>query len=168
MPWLKRAPSKLDDPRVIDRELAQLNKEISQLTRSLEEELKAVEEGRVEVVQPLIQSRVTQPLARKPATGDPIFVEMPGRDMSEPVTPKSYYNDLGMRKYDLLGIFRRMRNHVSGPPANNPKFIQYLAVGSVQGIRALRYEKRIARNRVIMSFLTLLAVIWGVLALLHR
>lgn len=168
MTWLRRDTANLDNPRVIDRELAQLEKEISKLTRSLEEEIQAVEEGRVEPVQPLIQKRAQQVQPRTQRAEDPVFVEMPGRDMSEAVTPKSYYNDLGMRKYDLVGLFRRIRSHLFGPPANNPKLIQYLAVGSVQGIRALRYEKRIARNRVLMSFLTLLAVIWGVLALLHR
>ena len=32
-------------------------------------------------------------------------------------------------------------------PLVNPKLINYLAAGSIQGLRPLRYEKRVARNR---------------------
>ena len=39
-----------------------------------------------------------------------------------------------------------------GSPAVNPKLVSYLAAGSIKGLRPLRYEKRIARNRFI--FLT--------------
>ena len=31
----------------------------------------------------------------------------------------------------------------------NPKLVNYLAAGSIQGLRPMRYEKRVARNRVL-------------------
>ncbi len=40
----------------------------------------------------------------------------------------------------------------------------FLAAGSIQGLRPLRYEKRIARNRFILLSVILLAILWGVLA----
>ena len=39
------------------------------------------------------------------------------------------------------------RKQFAGRPLANPKLINYLAAGSIQGLRPLRYEKRVARNR---------------------
>lgn len=36
-----------------------------------------------------------------------------------------------------------------------------LAAGSVQGLRTLRYERRVARNRFIALFVILLLILWG-------
>ena len=58
--------------------------------------------------------------------------------------------------------------HVRGPSTNNPKLVHYLAAGGVQGLRPLRYEKRVARNRFIffvaalfLALLGILLVFWG-------
>ena len=58
--------------------------------------------------------------------------------------------------------------HVHGPSANNPKLVNYLAAGSIQGLRPLRYEKRVARNRVIALTVILVAVLGGILKILLR
>ena len=79
---------------------------------------------------------------------------------SEPGTA-GHYNDLGMRKYDLAAAWQRWKNHFSGPPTSNPKLVNYLAAGSVQGLRPLRYEKRVARNRFLLFLGILIAVLWG-------
>ncbi len=77
---------------------------------------------------------------------------------------RSHCNELGVRKYDLPALFSRIRNHFRGPAASNPKLVSYLAAGGIQGLRPLRYETRVARNRfivlVIVLFLTLLGLIW--------
>ena len=72
-----------------------------------------------------------------------------------------HFNDLGVRKYDLVSAWRRLTNHLSGPTSNNPKMVQYLAAGSIQGLRPLRYEKRVARNRFLALLGLLLLVLWG-------
>ena len=72
------------------------------------------------------------------------------------------------RQFDLGGAWRRLKNHLHGPPANNPKLINYLAAGSIQGLRPMRYEKRVARNRVIGLTLILVVVLWGIAAFLWR
>jgi len=46
--------------------------------------------------------------------------------------------------------------------------ISYLAAGSIQGLRPLRYEKRVARNRVFALTLVFLFVVWGLIALLRH
>jgi hypothetical protein len=76
-------------------------------------------------------------------------------------TQDPHFNDLGVRKYDLLSAWRRLTHHLSGPTSNNPKMVHYLAAGSIQGLRPLRYERRVARNRFLAFLALLLLVLWG-------
>ena len=57
-----------------------------------------------------------------------------------------------------------MKNLFKTPPASNPKLVNYLAAGSIQGLRPLRYEKRVARNRFIFLVVVLVLALWGILA----
>jgi hypothetical protein len=41
--------------------------------------------------------------------------------------------------------------------------VSYLAVGSIKGLRPLRYEKRIARNRFIFLSLFFALILWGLI-----
>lgn len=82
----------------------------------------------------------------------------------EPRAKQEHYNDLGVRKYDLVAAWERIKNIFRSPPASNPKLVNYLAAGSIQGLRPLRYEKRVARNRFIFLVVVLLLVMWGILA----
>jgi hypothetical protein len=98
---------------------------------------------------------------------EPIFEEVDqGRIQSdaEPVTP-AHYNDLGVRKYDMASAWQRMKNHFRGPVASNPKLVHYLSAGSIQGLRPLRYEKRVARNRFIVLAVFLVLALWGIIAI---
>src|SRR5437773_897832 len=112
--------------------------------------------------------------AASPPTVNP-FAEPPFEDVSanaaklpiEPVAPP-HQNELGVRKYDLLSIWRRLTNHFRGPATSNPKLVNYLAAGSIQGLRPLRYEKRVARNRFIVLVVVLIAVLWGLIAVLMK
>ena len=87
---------------------------------------------------------------------------------SEPTTPPQQYNQLGVRKYDLLGFLGRLKGNFRSRPAANPKLVSYLAAGSIQGLRPLRYEKRVARNRFVVLTIVLLLVAWGIIAMLIR
>jgi hypothetical protein len=85
-----------------------------------------------------------------------------------PATP-AHYNELGIRKYDLAALLHRLRNHFRGPAATNPKLVSYLAAGGIQGLRPLRYEKRVARNRFIVFVIFLFTMLLGlVAAFFHR
>ena len=75
--------------------------------------------------------------------------------------PDRHFNDRGVRKFDLLAAWQSLRNHLSGPGGNNPAMAKMLAAGSIHGLRPLRKERRVARNRFIFLFVTLLAVLWG-------
>lgn len=72
--------------------------------------------------------------------------------------------ELGVSRSDFVSIWRRFRNHWRGPATSNPKLVNYLAAGSIQGLRPLRYEKRVARNRFILLLVCLILVLWGIIA----
>src|SRR6185295_7192989 len=82
-------------------------------------------------------------------------------------TPE-HYNDLGVRKYDLPALWRRIRNQFRGPSTTNPKLVSYLAAGGIQGLRPLRYEKRVARNRFIVLVACLFLVLLGIILVFYK
>jgi hypothetical protein len=102
---------------------------------------------------------------------EPVFETVDHQRMTaspERDVPSGQYNDLGVRKYDLAGAWRRFARHFRGPPASNPKLINYLAAGSIQGLRPLRYEKRVARNRVLVLALILALMLLGIISVFMR
>jgi ABC-type microcin C transport system permease subunit YejB len=46
--------------------------------------------------------------------------------------------------------------------------VNYLAAGSIQGLRPLRYEKRVARNRFIVFVVVLILALWGLIVMLMK
>jgi len=104
------------------------------------------------------------PPAPPPPPSEPVFEEVkPMRPPAQADTPE-HFNELGIRKYDLPGFFERLSRHFRRPTTSNPRLVTYLAAGGVQGLRPLRYEKRVARNRFIFFagalFLLLLGTLW--------
>jgi hypothetical protein len=114
---------------------------------------------------PPVPAAPAPPLA-PPANHEPIFEEV-GPDLlkaqAETPTTPDHYNDLGVRKYDLPELFRRLRASFRGPSTTNPKLVSYLAAGGIQGLRPLRIEKRVARNRLIALTLILVLILLGLL-----
>ncbi len=74
-----------------------------------------------------------------------------------------HVNELGIQKYDLPGLLSKVRGFFRAPTTSNPKLVSYLAAGGIQGLRPLRYEKRVARNRFIVFALILLVLLIGLL-----
>jgi hypothetical protein len=99
-----------------------------------------------------IPRAVEKPAPASTPKAEPVFEEL----KRSPVAPRTeneipeIYNDLGVRKYDLPALWNRWRNHFRGPTTSNPRLVNYLAAGGVHGLRPLRYEKRVARNRFIL------------------
>ena len=69
---------------------------------------------------------------------------------------------------DRAALLRRWRERFRGPSASNPRLVSYLAAGGIQGMRPLRREKRIARNRTIALAVFLLLALLGMFAVFHR
>jgi hypothetical protein len=174
MAWFRKKPDPISDrERALSAEISQIEAQIKQLGAKLHHDQD----------QPRLRSAALPQGANTPhaapATpspehfaglqrGEPIFEQIPS-DRLEPrpdgVNTPEHYNELGVRKYDLPALIGRLRNNLRGPATTNPKLVSYLAAGGIQGLRPLRYEKRVARNRfivlVIGLFLMLLGLIWA-------
>lgn len=156
---------------------------ISERSRALTEEI-ATLEAQIQELDSQIRQSPPPPRVRPaalphqfpgaatlPPVREPVFEEVDHdrvKTGSDAVNLESHYNELGVRKFDLVAAWQRLRNHVHGPSANNPKLVNYLAAGSIQGLRPLRYEKRVARNRVIALTVILIGVLLGILAILQK
>jgi len=106
-----------------------------------------------------------------PAVHEPIFEKVEQKKLdpaAENDSPPEHFNELGVRKYDLPALLRRIKNHFHGPTTNNPKLVNYLAAGGVQGLRPMRYEKRVARNRFIVFAGILFLVLLGIIVVFVR
>lgn len=103
-------------------------------------------------------------------TREPVFEEVDQhriRTEPEAATPDRS-NQLDVRKYNLAAFWHRLKTHFRGPPTSNPKLVNYLAAGSIQGLRPLRYERRVARNRFIVLVIILVLVLWGLIAVFWK
>ena len=112
------------------------------------------------------------PAHRQPeAMPDPVFEKVdqqPLKAGNEEKDSPRRFNELGLRKYDLFSLLERLRQQFRGPAAPNPKLVNYLAAGSIQGLRPLRYEKRVARRRFIALAIVLGAALLGIFLSLAR
>jgi hypothetical protein len=156
---------------------------LSERSRVLNSEIAALE-AQIKALDSKLHDAPSRPRLRSTARphGSPVSAALasPREPVFEPVdhhrvktqpeqeTTPAHVNELGVRKLDWLGGWRRLKNHFHGPPANNPRLINYLAAGSIQGLRPMRYEKRVARNRVIGLTIILVAVLWGIAAFIWR
>jgi hypothetical protein len=156
---------------------------ISDRARSLSEQIAALEaeikklDGQLQTpVKPKWRSTALPPGATPPkpqsagATSAPVFEEVPKHSLKPGAVGESpeLFNELGVRKYDLPGLIDRIRTHLRGPTTNNPRLVNYLAAGGVHGLRPLRYEKRVARNRFIVFTAVVLLVLLGLILVLGR
>ena len=109
------------------------------------------------------------PTPLPPPVHEPVFEEVkPLSDPEETAAPDQF-NELGVRKYDLPALFNRLRNHFRRPTTNNPRLVAYLAAGGVHGLRPMRYEKRVARNRFIFFAAGLFFLLLGlILVFVHN
>jgi len=154
---------------------------LSQQIAALEAQIKSLD-GKLQTqnAQPKLRSTALPQAAlvqRKPVPAavavapHPVFEEVDIDRLQkdgEPSSTAAHFNELGVRKYDLPALFRRVRNHFRGPAATNPKLVSYLAAGGIQGLRPLRYEKRVARNRFIVFVIFLFFMLLGLAAVFLR
>ena len=131
--------------RELEQEIARLTQQVSHLAQ--------------EQPKPVVRP---SSLPQDAATGSKAFGErLEPNPVPVPQRPPGYYNEFGVAKFDLMAAIRRWSVHLRGPASNNPRMARMLAAGSVQGLRTLRYERRVARNRFIALFVILLLILWG-------
>ena len=145
--------------RKIDQELASVQKQIHQLSLGLDESPAAdgiPAAGATPSAKP--HSKKPQPGRKTVAGSDSPFLA--GAASKKTTTPWQLL---------LEEIRRWWRNRKTGrkpPDHDRSKFVNYLAAGSFEGMRPLRYEKRIARNRMIFLLVCLLLVVLSIILLI--
>jgi len=165
MAWFTKKPQPITDrARALNDEIARLEAEIQELDAQLQRDQAQPRLRSTALPHSSTVSHATPSPA--PAAHEPIFEEV-GQDLlesrSESAATPEHYNELGVRKYDLPALWRRIRDHFRGPSTTNPRLVSYLAAGGIQGLRPLRYEKRVARNRFIFFVVILFLALLGTL-----
>ncbi len=182
MGWFRRKTDPISQrERALNSEIAALEGQIKTLSAQLEKKqaqprLRSTAMPHAATISRESMPNEAEPVAPTspgPRTEEPIFEEVdqdPLHGRSDGNNTPEHYNDLGVRKYDLPALLRRWQNHFRAPSTTNPKLVSYLAAGGIQGLRPLRYEKRVARNRFILLVVVLFLLLLGLLGafLRHR
>jgi hypothetical protein len=173
MAWLRKKPDPISDrARALNDEIAALEAQIKTLDNRLQQQNAQPRLRSTALPQSTTLQRMAAPAqSSPPASPEPVFEEVDVdrlQTQSETPTTAAHYNELGVRKYDLPALLRRLRNHFRGPAASNPKLVSYLAAGGLQGLRPLRYERRVARNRFIVFVVFLFLMLLGLVAAFFR
>jgi hypothetical protein len=110
-----------------------------------------------------------EPTAQRPQVEDPALEDLNlFRHPADAVAPTVSKPNLGLRGPDSVSVWERVKNNFRAPATSNPKLVNYLAAGSIQGLRPLRYEKRVARNRFLLFAVALALMLWGLLAVILK
>jgi hypothetical protein len=172
MGWLNKKSDPVSErARALNSEIAALEAQIKRLDGQLQRghghprlRSTAVPHGAtISHVSPATETATT---VSAPAPREPVFEEVNQDRLTtraEIGNAPEMFNNLGVRKYDLPALLRRLRHFFQGPNTSNPKLVNYLAAGGVQGLRPLRKEKRVARNRFILFAALLFVVLFGTL-----
>jgi len=180
---MKKKPDPLSErARALNAEIAALEAEIHKLDAKLQGDGGSPRLRSTALPHGQVVGHIPAPATSTPAAGsiarpapriltDPIFENVDRQRLKARgqtgATPE-HYNELGVRKYDLPALLARLRNHFRGPSTTNPKLVNYLAAGGIQGLRPLRYEKRVARNRFIVLVIVLFLVLLGLISAFVR
>jgi hypothetical protein len=114
-------------------------------------------------------SRKIEPPPAKPAVeNEPVFEEIKPLKPRTEVESLDHFNELGVRKYDLPALVQKIRDQFRRPTTSNPRLVNYLAAGGVHGLRPLRYEKRVARNRLLVLSAALFLLLLGIILFFAR
>ncbi len=166
MSWLSRKHDPIDiRERALRARIGELDSQIRQLRGRLA----------AEQTQPRLRSTAVAGAGGQstpiPAQGEPSFEQVNHNNVQQPdgrEDAPALYNELGLRKYDPLAGIRRWLGQFRSPPTASPKLVNYLAAGSIHGLRPLRYEKRVARNWFLGVCVFFILMLWGLVYFYFR
>jgi len=105
-----------------------------------------------------------QDLDENPARGTSELQRLKQNGQSLPRRPSTMETNqpLGTKVQRSENLWDRMIKNFRKPPVStNPKMVNFLAAGSIQGLRPLRYERRVARNRFLAFTFVLVLILIG-------
>ena len=94
----------------------------------------------------------------------PVFEDVDQQRLKATAAPAPHagpHPELGPRPRGLSSTVQQLKRRFGLTPSSNPKLVKLLDSGQIQGLRPLRYERRVARNRFFMLSALLLAVLYG-------
>jgi hypothetical protein len=167
MSWFKKKSDPVSDrAQALNAEIAALEAQIKQLDEQLHHE---VETPRLRSTAVPHGSTIKHDLATPTPAANPPAEPVFEKINQDRITPREslpnapeYFNEFGLRKLDFPALLQRLRSFFSGPNTSNPKLVSYLAAGGVHGLRPLRKEKRVARNRFVFFATLLFLILFGI------
>jgi hypothetical protein len=169
MGLFKKKPDLISDrAKALESEIAALEAQINRLDSQIAR--RADISGQSVGAPAADAGSITSGPARR-RSDDPIFEEVDLARLDSAMEANArpeHFNELGVRKYDFPALVARVKNHLRGPSTTNPKLVSYLAAGGIQGLRPMRYEKRVARNRFIALVLLLFLIMLGIVVVFAR
>ena len=165
----KKADPISDRARALSEEIAALESKIKRLDSQVQQAPPSPRLRPAAMPQGINAQRHPEP-APAAVSHEPIFEKVDQKKLDPAAdgdSPPDHFNELGVRKYDLPALLRRIKNYFHGPTTTNPKLVNYLAAGGVQGLRPMRYEKRVARYRLYVLAGFLLVILLGIILALY-
>lgn len=98
-----------------------------------------------------------------PAPAAPVFEDVDQQRLkaAPAVVPPPVLTDISPRPQGVSSTMQTLKRHLGLTPSGNPKLVKLLNSGQIQGLRPLRHERRVARNRFFLLSALLLAVLYG-------
>jgi len=161
---------KKNDP-IKDRE-KNLASEIDQLEeqiRSLQGVLKSAE-SEPRVRQTALPSRTNaarpagpaeSPVAPPEPVFEPVDQQRLQNSTANPFNEK--HDPRALQREGSTTFWQRLIRFFRGPTSSNPKLVSYLAAGNIHGLQPLRYERRVARNRLLLWIAIIIVLFVGML-----
>lgn len=180
MSWLKKKPDPISErARSLNSEIAALEAQIKRLDAQVQRSTNqprlrstAVPHGdTVSHATTAAPAASLPPPPSPPPAREPIFEDLDQRGLNPQITATTtpeHFNDMGVRKYDVTALAARVKQLFRGSAPMNPRLVNYLAAGGIQGLQPLRREKRVARNRFIALTVILFLILLGILFMFNR
>jgi hypothetical protein len=159
------------------------NDPIKDREKNLASEIDQLEE-QIRTLQGVLKSAASEPRVRQTAlpgrgpaprpAGVPETAQAPAEPVFESVDQQRLQSDLAnpfnekhdpraLQREGATSFWQRLTRYFRGPTSSNPKLVSYLAAGNIHGLQPLRYERRVARNRLLLWIGIILVLIVGLL-----